>query len=94
MKYQFGWIAPKGRPEAKVRLKNKPHLPKYRKISNACFIGAIAMSIYGLCDNFFRAGVEGHDIAECEALEELGLMNRTPEGGSVGDTTSSKPIED
>lgn len=74
MKYIKGWVAPKGDLSRKVSITSKPHLPKNRKLSIAFFVGAIGLSIYGIAENFFRAGVDGHDIGECEALDRIGAI--------------------
>lgn len=74
MKYTKGWVAPKGDLTKKVMITSKPYLPKHRKISIGLFVGAIGLSIYGIAENFFRAGVEGHDIGECEALDRIGAL--------------------
>lgn len=74
MKYTKGWVAPKGDLSRKVSITSKAYLPKHRKISIGLFVGAIGLSIYGIADNFFRAGVEGHDIGECEALNKIGAI--------------------
>ena len=74
MKYTKGWVAPKGDLTKKTPIISKAYLPKNRKLSIAFYAGAIALSIYGIAVDFFRAGVEGHDIGECEALDRIGAL--------------------
>lgn len=74
MKYINGWVSPKGDLTKKTPITSKPYLPKNRKISIALFVGAIGLSIYGIAEDFFRAGVDGHDIGECEALDRIGAL--------------------
>lgn len=74
MKHTWTWVSPLGHPEKKVWATAKPRLPRNRKISIACFAGAIALSIYGIAENFFKAGVEGQDFAELNALKKIGNL--------------------
>jgi hypothetical protein len=92
MKYIKGWVSPVGDLTKKVMITSKAHLPIKRKLSIACYIGAIGLSIYGIGYDFFKAGVEGHDIGECEALNELGLLG--PNGSEETRVTSNPYNED
>lgn len=74
MKYIKGWVSPKGDLTKKTPIITKAYLPKSRKLSIAFYVGAIALSIYGIAVDFFKAGVEGHDIGECEALDKIGAL--------------------
>ena len=74
MKYTNGWVSPKCDLTKKVMITSKAYLPIKRKLSIACYLGAIALSIYGIGYDFFKAGVEGHDIGECEALDKIGAL--------------------
>lgn len=92
MKYIKGWVSPKGDLTKKVMITSKAHLPIKRKLSIGFYLGAIALSIYGIGYDFFKAGVEGHDIGECEALNELGLLG--PDGDMKDRVTSNPYNED
>lgn len=75
MKHMYTWVSPLGHPEKKVWATAKPRLPRNRKISIAFFAGAIALSIYGIAEDFFKAGVEGQDFAELNALKKMGNLD-------------------
>lgn len=91
MKYIKGWVSPKGDLAKRTPITCKPHLPKNRKLSIAFYVGAIALSIYGIANDFFKAGVEGHDIGECEALERIGAIHPHTGGYSTETVEASDP---
>lgn len=80
MKHTYSWVSPLGHPEKKIWAVAKPRLTKGRKISIACYIGAIAMSMYGIAENFFKAGVEGQDFAELKALRKIDNLESNGNG--------------
>lgn len=83
MKHTYTWVAPLGHPEKKIWATAKPRLPKNRKLSILSFATCIAVSVYGIAYNFFKAGVEGQDLAELKALKKMGNLDIDGDLGSV-----------